>query len=226
MTDTNLKPIPLDPRDGGALNWFDLADEQGRVVMELFTQHPPKTPKALESWLIQKLRNDMHQSFFFRTLAHKGMKLDSEILHQKKHQNAAWSRVYVRVPLAQLFLLPNENPQQELEQLRGFLQWVDDNRQTTGRDGREATIQWFRGGYRSRGLEWAGVAEVADKERLNQELDSWREKPWFQQWYQANMDGLAKVRMGPHCWFSMASLVQDRFYQQLRNQALSKPHKP
>ena len=211
---TAPSPIPLDPRDGGALNWFDHVDENFRVTLAFFgTTYPHgKSDRQREAWLIEQLRDNAsagRQHFFFYPLAHKGMALDFQFTRESGPA-PGWMTVEGTVPLAQLFLLPNEQPALELARMKEFLTWVDDRVKGQGKDGSDARIQWFRGGYGSRGLEAAGFADDAAREALTQDLKAWHEKPWFERWYAANMKGFAKVRMGPHCWLSMASLVPSR----------------
>lgn len=213
MNHPDRTPIPLDPREGGALNWLDMVDEEGRVVIEFLGPAYPNAPNSQEAWLIEQLREDNHQVFFFRTLAHRGMNLDFQLIESRPLNRFSLTRG--SVPLAQLLSMPNEDPATELAQMREFLEWVDTKRQGVGRDGGEATIQWYRGGYRQRGLEWAGVKDDATREQLNEKLSQWRQKPWFQRWYDTNMTGFSKVRMGPHCWLAMSSLVPDRQWAQL-----------
>lgn len=216
MTAATLDSIPLDPRDGGALNWLDMVDDQHQVLLEFMGPRYPKTPDAQKAWLTQMLRNNRHQEFFFRPLANKGLKLVFSFVEGRE---TGWPDTFITrgtVPLAQLLSLPNVDPKAELAQMREFLEWVDTRRQQVGSEGCEATIQWFRSGYNNRGLEWAGVEDSQTRERLNEELVVWREKPWFDQWYKTNMDGFAKVRMGPDCWLGMASLVPERIWASLR----------
>lgn len=218
---TKPTTIPLDPRDGGALNWFDYLDENFRVPLGFFgTTYPKdKGERQREAWLIEQLRNGTstsRQHFFFYPLAHKGLSLDFQFTREHAlSPSPDWTTVEGTVPLAQLFLLPNEQPALELARMKEFLTWVDERVRGQGGDGYDARIQWFRGGYNSRGLEAAGFADKALQQALTEDLKAWHEKPWFQRWYAANMKGFAKVRMGPHCWLSMASLVPCRKHAQL-----------
>ena len=217
MTPTNSAPlsqtpIPLEPYEGGALNWFDHMDADHRVLIELpgDCSESVRGERGRETRLVKALRETSHQGFFFQTLAHKGMALDHRLVSSRPCVwPDRWHNCF-SVPLAELFLLPNQNPAQELAQIKAFLTWVDQQRQGKGPGGREANIQWFRGGYRERGLEWAYVEDREVARNLNAELQGWRKQAWFEQWFRANLQGLAKTRMGPHCWFPMGSLVRDR----------------
>lgn len=200
--------IPTEPRQGGALDWFDLVDETHRVQMPVIGKRYPKTPKAQEAWLIDHLRNDLlYQGFFCAPLAHKGMALDFQVIHEEPAARDNWGWTVGTVPLAQLFLLPNENPAEELAQMKAFLTWVYERLQGQGENGRQGRLQWYRSGRRNgRGLEAAGFEDKAKRDALTQDIQAWREQPWFEAWYQANLKGLGRVRLGPHCWWPLHSL--------------------
>lgn len=205
------EPIALRPPEGGALNWFDHQDENHRVRIEFFSDERfPSTPSRQEAWLLDNLRLAGEQRFFFRTLAVKGLRLEFEVLEEGSYYTVG------TVPLAQLFLLPNQDPATELAQMKEFLAWVDERIKGQGRDGRDATIQWFRGGYASRGLEAAGFIDKALQKQLDEDLQAWREKPWFDAWYRLNMKNFSRVHTGPHSWLSLNSLVPCRFMARLR----------
>ena len=202
-------PIPLHPRYGGALNWFDHLDEAHRVRLEFIDRPYPPTPALQERWLIHQLREDCYQNFFFEPLAHRGLALDFQAEESVPRGSQRFFWTTGTVPLAQLFLLPNENPAEELDQMKAFLTWVQDQVTEQGNDERDARIQWFRGG-RERGLEAAGFEDKSKQAALTQALQKWREHPWFDAWYRANLRGLGKVRRGPHCWLAMPSLLPQR----------------
>ncbi len=208
-----LPTIPLEPRDGGALSWFDYLDDDLRVPIGFFGGHYPKTPTQRRAWLIRMLREQDHNRLFFRLLAHRDMVLDFQLTEVKKTGWPEYSHTVGTVPLAQLLSLPNVDPAEELEQMRGFLAWLDQQVAGNGRNGGDAHIQVFRGGYNSRGIEAAGFADPTKRETLEQDLKNWRKKAWFEAWYQTKMKELSRVRMNAHCWFPLDSLVEDRRYQ-------------
>jgi hypothetical protein len=169
-----MKPIELDRRDGGAMTWFDHLDAKFRVPIEFMGPAYPKTAKQLEAWLIKQLREDTSQGFFFRTLAHPGMALDFKLLQCQPTGNPAFFITTGTVPLAQLFLLPNVDPEQELREMKDMLAWLDGQLAGQGPKGRDGTVQWFRGGYRNRGLEAASFQDEEKREALNLALANWR----------------------------------------------------
>lgn len=202
--------IPMDPREGGPLHWFEYADAEFRVPIEFFGEHYPRTPKQQETWLLKMLRGYRANLFFLRLLSRKGLNLDFRLTEVKKTGWPDKSYTIGTMPLAQLFSLPNENPAEELAQMKAFLTWLDVQLKEQGDRGRDACIQWYRGGYGNRGLEAAGFAEDAKRDALDQALKEWRKEPWFEAWYQKNMEHLGRVRMGPHCWFALSDLSGDR----------------
>lgn len=212
-------PIPLKPDlDGGALNWFDHLDEQHRVCLRFLGPTYPASGTAgqRERWLIDRLRETHEQQFFFLNLAHKGMALDFQ---EAQSVPSCWHDTpYTqgKVPLAQLLLLPNENPAEELAQLHDFLSWLDARLDNQGPNFRDGTVQWYRQGYSHTGLKANGFADPAAGQALTQEIQRWRSQPWFEAWYRANLAGFGKVRLGPYCWSTLTSLVQCRARDRLK----------
>lgn len=200
------EPTPIcTDRNGGALDWIDQADEHQRVCMQFMGDPYPKTPKAQEAWLIRQLREEDYQGFFFEPLAHKGLALDAQLMAEKPCNRPGWNVTLISVPLAQLFLLPNENPAQELAQMKAFLTWVENQVQGQRENGRNGRIQWFRSPGK-RGLEMVWFEDKAKQAEANQALQAWREQPWFEAWHRANLKGLSKIRRGPHCWWGSPAL--------------------
>lgn len=210
--------IPMDSREGGPLHWFEYLDADFRVPIEFFGAAYPKTEKQQEKWLIDQLRGYRTIPFFCRLLARKGLALDFQVTSTKK---TGWPKDFFTtgtVPLAQLFSLPNEQPAEELANMKRFLSWLDDQLKGQGEKGRDACIQWYRGGYNDRGLEAAGFEDKTKQEALDQALKAWRKEAWFEAWFRKNMEHLARVRIGPHCWFALSNLCGDRYYQRLREE--------
>lgn len=213
------RPIPLKPDlDGGALNWFDHLDEQHRACLRFLGPTYPASGTAgqRERWLIDRLRETHEQQFFFLNLAHKGMALDFQEVETHPFGWSDLSYTQGKVSLAQLFLLPNENPAEELAQLHSFLSWLDVRLDNQGQKGRDGTVQWGRQGYSDTGLKANGFADPAAGQALTQEIQQWRSQPWFEAWYRANLAGFGKVRLGPYCWSTLTSLVPNRVRERLR----------
>ena len=181
----------------------------------VFASVPPSAPGVREKWIRATLRDITHQEFYFLPNTHKGMALQAEVLATGKVGFAGHCEIALRIPLAQIFGLPNENPKEELAQLREFFAFVDERSVGRGPDGRDARLQWFRGGYNSRGLEWVGFEDEAVGKACAKELEAWMEKPILKEWKARNLAGWGKVRMGPHCWATQSSLVPDRHWQKI-----------
>lgn len=210
-----LPTIPMNSRDGGPLNWFEYLDADFRVPIEFFGRAYPKTAKQQEAWLIEMLRSHSAHQFFCRLLARKGLALDFQVTSIKK---TCWPEDFYTigtVPLAQLFSLPNENPAEELARMKEFLTWLDEQLKGQGKKGDDATLHVFRGGYNSRGMGAAYFKDDDKKAELNRALQERRKEPWFEAWHQKMMEHLGRVRMGPHCWFTLTDLQGDREYYRL-----------
>lgn len=196
----------------GPLDWVDIAQARDdlRLPVQFMTEQPYgalRTDHGRERWLVQNLRNS--NIAFFQPLFHLGFGMNWKPSGETKSGQFTNSRG--TLSLTRLFGLPDKDPAQELEQYRGFLQWIQDKRNELGNPfPTTVSVQWFRGGYNSRGIEWAGIKEVGLNENQvahwEQELQDWRKQPWFEALYKKNMDGLARVRIGPHCWFRMGEL--------------------
>lgn len=212
-----FEPISFNPMQGGALDWFDHLDDKHRVCVRFLGPPYPEngTARQRETWLIQRLQEKHEQGFFFLNLARKGMALDFQDIEVHPSSWPDWRETLGTVPLAQLFLLPNENPAEELAQMKEFLTWLDARLDNQGPSFRDGSVQWYRDGYEEAGLEAAGFEDEAKQDALTQDLQSWREKPWFEAWYRANLAGFGKLRLGPHCWSSLRSLVACRAYDRL-----------
>lgn len=211
-------PIPTDRLFGGALDWFDHLDDQHRVRVRFFGPPYPTqgTQSQRDSWVIQALRQPNDQAFFFANLAHKGLALDFQVLGTRPTGRPDCAEVVGTVPLAQLLLLPNEHPAEELAQMKAFLTWLDARLDNQGPDLFDGSVQWYRNGYAQSGLKAVGFADPAAAEALNQDLAAWRQEPWFEAWYRANMAGFGKIRLGPYCWAPLSSLVKCRARERMR----------
>lgn len=204
--------IPLDPREGGALDWFDKCDSEHRVILDIFGSKAPKGKQAFERWLIETLRELPHQQFFFYPNTHKGMALSAEVIGECPTGWPEHTHTALRIPLAQIFGLPNQNAALELDQMRDFLTFVDQRGRGLGKDGRDTYLQWYRSGHGNRGIEWAGILDKDEARAATVDLEAWLAKPGMKEWKKGQLDGLSRVRLSPHCWFSMSALVQDRWY--------------
>ena len=207
--------IPLDPRDGGALDWFDRCDEEHRVILVVHTTPEPSSPAAREKWLRETLCDLQWQSFYFYPNTHKNMALQAEVLATGKIGFAGHCQTVLRIPLAHIHGLPNENPKEELAQLREFFEFIDARGAGQRDEGGDASLQWYRSGYGNRGLDWVGFKDEAVGEACKKELESWLEKPILKEWKARNLAGWGKLRNGPHCWATMPSLVPDRRWQRI-----------
>ena len=211
----------------GPLDWLDIAQsrEDLRLPVEILDERyysSLKTDVAREKWLVKNLRHS--NLAFFHPLFHVGMGMNWQNADTREKRLGDFISHRGTLSLTRLFGLPDENPAKELEQYRGFLQWIQDKRNEVGNPlPTSVSVQWFRGGYNSRGLEWAGMKGAGvseeDQARWNQELQDWRKQPWFEALYKRNMEGLARVRIGPHCWFRMGELRDrsEQFLARLRS---------
>lgn len=206
------EPISFNPLVSGALDWFDHVNEEHRVYVQLLGPPYPEngTARQRETWLIQRLREKHEQGFFFLNLAHKGMALDFQDVEEHPSHWPEWRETFGAVPLAQLFLLPNENPAEELAQMKAFLTWLDARLDNQGPGLRDGTVHWYRIGYTEAGVEAGGFEDKAKQDALTKDIQAWRKQPWFEAWYRANLAGFGKVRMGPHLWTPAVSLVESR----------------
>jgi hypothetical protein len=196
----------------GPLDWMDIAQSRAdlQLPVQFLTEQSYsalRTERGRERWIVQNLR-DNNLSFFY-PLLHAGFGMEWAPTSETGTGQFIMHRG--TLPLTRLFGLPNENPARELEQYRGFLQWIQDKRNELGNPWpTTVSLQWFRGGYSNRGIEWSGMHDSGLSEeqiaQWQQELIDWRKQPWFEALYQKNMDGLARVRIGPHCWFRMGEL--------------------
>ena len=210
--------IPMDRRDGGPLNWFDYLDGEGRVPVAFFGKPYPKTEKQREAWLIEMLRSTRSQGFFCRLLARKGLALDFQVTSSRP---TGWPESFYTcgtVPLAQLFSLPNENPREELAQMKAFLTWLDEQLKGQGEKGNDASLQVFRAGHGRNGMDLVHFKDEDEGKARTLALQEWRKQPWFEAWHQKMMEHLGRVRLGPHCWFTLTDLQGDREYLQLLEQ--------
>ena len=210
-----LEAVTFDHSHEGVLDWFDAADEQGNIVVWLMGSSFPKRAASVTPWLKKALKHSQ-QNFFIMPLLANDFRLTCELVKEKTASDPNWTVVHVRLPLAAFFNLPNANPQQELAQLREFFEWAKLKSESMGRPFFEAPrLQWYREGNASGtryGLEWAGLApgksgvgtlDEPTRRQWEMDLDAWRAKPWFNAWYERNIAGMKKLRIGPHCWASM-----------------------
>lgn len=210
--------IPLDRRDGGPLNWFDYLDSEGRVPVEFFGKPYPKTDKQREAWLIDMLRSSRSQGFFCRLLARKGLRLDFQMTESRP---TGWPDSFYTlgtVPLAQLFSLPNENPAEELAQMKAFLTWLDEQIKGRGENGNDASLQVFRAGHGRSCMNLVHFQDEDEQKARNLALQEWRNQPWFEAWHRKMMEHLGRVRLGPYCGFTLTDLQGDREYLQFLEQ--------
>ena len=209
---TAMSTIFLDDHfNGGLLAWTELALERPGLDLPLelsvdTTDQGLRSPAGRDAWLVKALRRNCFCSFLL-PLLHTGRGLT-----WKTDSTRMWGdtpMVTGRTSAAPLFGLDPDHARRDLESYRELLRWVQAREAALGPDARVG-LQWFRGGYRSRGLEWYGLTAAG----LNDtEQDEWRlelaerqRAPWCAAWTARNLDGLARVRLGPHCWFSMKSL--------------------
>lgn len=202
--------IPMNSRDGGPLNWFEYLDADFRVPIEFFGRPYPKTSKQQERWLIEMLGSHSAHRFFCNLLARKGLALDFQVTRIKKTGWPDKEFTIGTVPLAQLLSLPNENPAEELAQMKAFLTWLDAQIEGQGDNGSDATLQLFRSGYSRRGMDLCHFKDEDEGKARTLALQEWRKQPWFEAWYQKMMEHLGRVRLGPHCWFTLTDLQGDR----------------
>lgn len=205
-------PLHLDDRRGpGLLGWVELALARADLTLplELFTEQSSVdlTPKQKRAWLLNALRSNCFASFV-RVNIHAGT--DFQWITD---QERAWGdRVVVqgRLVAADLFGLERERERAALEEFHQFLLWVEQRLSTAGIADGKAGLQWFRSGYRDRGLEWSGLRhnQFSDEQirHWNEELRGWCKESWFERWLGVNLHGLGRMRMGPHCWFPINSL--------------------
>lgn len=210
-----LDAVSFDHSSEGVLDWFDAADAQGNIMVWLMGSSFPKQASAITPWLKKALKHST-QRFFIMPLLANDFRLPCELVKEKTASDPNWTVVHVKVPLAAFFNLPNENPLQELAQLREFFEWAQTKSGSLGRPFFESPrLQWYRAGSASGtqyGLEWASLSpnkpgtpdmDEPTRRQWAVELESWRAKPWFNAWYERNIAGMKKLRLGPHCWASM-----------------------
>ena len=203
----NTPPIFLDDRRGGGLlDWVEhaLRSPGPDLPIELYTSRAPSqlTARQYRKWLVDTLRENCHCPFI-KPLIHAnsdhGWTTDQE---------TQWGDRWVvrgRVNALDLFGLDPAMGRAGLVEYRKFLLWIEDKLRGAGVTAGEVGLQWFRGGYRERGLEWYGLGRAgldeAAQVQWKQDLADWEQQPWFANWKARNLAGLARVRLGPHCWF-------------------------
>lgn len=210
----NTAPIHLDDRRGGGLlGWVELA--RGRfdltLPVELFAKRPGAglAPRAHQAWLLETLRANCFAPFV-QVNVHAGT-----AFQWTTDQERVWGdRIVVngRLGAADLFGLERERGRAALDEFHEFLLWAQARLEQAGVA--NGGLQWFRSGYRQRGLEWcslwgADFSEVQVKQ-WNDELLAWRKHAWFERWMAVNLHGLGRMRLGPHCWFSTNGLRGER----------------
>lgn len=219
MTALASPPIPTDASEGGALNWFDLQDSQGCVRIILVGKPVPTAVEEHQKWVRKALDEAYGQSFFFvpRALSKAPMRFHLEKICNENGVGSA----LLCLPLTHLFLLPDENPTEELTQMKAFLTWLDERLQGQNQDGDDATICWARVGKVD--LQAMYFKDKDAGETLESDLKAWRQQPWFEAWHQANATALKRLSRGRHFWFDLASLVPSRRAQRLRALHASNP---
>jgi len=212
MTALAQLPIPTYPSEGGALNWFDPLDSEGRVRLILTANPIPPTPKDHKDWVIKALEESYDQTFFFMPRSLSTAPLDIQLCSVNNDEEVG--SAVVCLPLTQLFLLPNERPAEELAHMKAFLTWLDERLKGQNKDGDDATICWARVGK----VELQPMYFKDEKARRALEIDlkAWRDQPWFEAWHRANTTALKRLPRGRHFWFDIPSLVPSRRIQRLR----------
>lgn len=224
---TQPAPLPIHTDDflGGALNWFDLMDTEGRVRVILVGNPIPSAVEKHPAWVKKALKEDHRQPFFFmpRALSTAPMAFHLEKPSNEKYQSATVGSAHLCLPLTQLFLLPNENPAEELAQMKAFLTWLDDRLKGQNKDGDDATICWSKVGHVD--LHPMYFKDEEARRALEADLKAWRNQPWFEAWFQANAAALKRLPRDRHFWFDLSSLVPCRRSQRLAALHASEPPK-
>ena len=208
---TELFEIDSSDYHAGLLDWVEggLSSSEGRVKTWIFADPitAKRTTKSRQILVATQLREIAQP--FLRPLMHTDHEVD--FLVDSIEEGNAFTHHLCSLSLPKLLGLPGEHPAQELENYAQFLRWLEPRR--NHRYG--STVQCLRGGYNHRGLEWAGLTDAVlsdgEKGKWIQELADWRKKPWFAELYKKNMNGLARMRTGPHCWFRLQNLRQVSF---------------
>lgn len=212
-------PIPTDPGDGGALNWFDCLDSEGCVRIILVAEPVPSAVEKHQAWVKKALDESYGQPFFFvpRALSTTPMAFHLEGICNKNGVGSA----LLCLPLTHLFLLPNERPDEELANMKAFLTWLDERLKGQNKDGDDATICWERVGKAD--LQALSFKDDQARDALNADLKAWRKQPWFEAWHLANTTALKRLPRGRHFWFDLSSLVPSRRLHRLRALHASQP---
>lgn len=205
--------IYLGSSQDGLLDWLDVAQShpEGRLPFTYFTEKSYsklRSDASREKWAVEAFRNSGQP--FLNVLQHMGSGLDMRV-EKERQLGPGYYEVEATVSVHALLGLPGDEPEVELSQYRDFLNWIQAKRDRIRSERpNEIGIQWYRGGYNCRGLEWYGLSSTplsdSKRQEWEDELQDWRSIPWFEAWYKKNMEGLARVRMGPHCFFRLSNL--------------------
>lgn len=219
MTSLAQLPIPTYPSEGGALNWFDHLDGEGRVRLILTATPVPSMPKDHKDWVLKAFDESYEQPFFFLPRALATTPLDIQLCSVSNDEDVG--SAVVCLPLTQLFLLPNERPAEELGHMKAFLTWLDERLKGQGQDGDDATICWGRVGKAE--LQALYFKNEQARCALDADLKAWKNQPWFEAWHHANTTALKRLPADRHFWFDLPSLVPSRRLQRLQALHASQP---
>lgn len=207
-----LTDLAWEPELGGPLDWFDFADSEGRVLWRQPSRSKPfpanRSYDTQRAWLKDCFEFSRPGFFFTLYTAHPDTTAVRDMGTDKRGYR------FFSFPLTDLMGLPGKDHATELAQLKGFLEWVDEQADTYSEPlpANRISLQWFRGGYNSRGLEWSGICDLSEttQQALNEGLAQWEEQPWFATWKKTQLDRMARLRFGPHMWLRHDDLRADR----------------
>lgn len=209
--------LELHIMEANVLDWLNQANDQGNIKFHIFADQVPSPhhQKKFDQWWKKEFLKIRELSFFLalRAASPRPLKLDVQSITVMGED---FEEVVFRCSLPELLNLPNINPQEELKIMKHFFLRVQEVVRQSGQDyPRLPHLEWYRSGYGkdNKGLALVGFNDPSQKKMFDQEIIEFRKNSCFEYWYQANLEALKRIRLGPHIGFALP-FVENKMYWQ------------